>query len=250
MDSFELSKMVGAVLAALLLIVGSNVIVGARTAESPGQPANGYKLPTDTASAEPAPAEAAPAESAEVPSAKPTAPAPAAPAKEGAASAPAKVAAAPASAPAAPAAAPAAPAAAPAAAAPATAPAAPGGFDAKAVVAQVASAKPDDGAAIFKKCAACHVVKKDAPSGAAPNLWGIVNRPKASQPDFAAKYSDAMKAKGGDWTYENLAQFIHQPKGYVAGTKMAFAGIKDPAEIANVIAYLRTLADAPAPLPK
>ncbi|MBY0224571.1 MAG: cytochrome c family protein [Hyphomicrobium sp.] len=216
MDSFEMSKIAGAVLAALLLIVGSNVIIGARTASSPGQPVNGYTLPTDTATAEAAQAAADPVKTAE-------APALAAPAKDGAAPAPAKDAAAP-------------------------APAA-GGFDAKAVVALLASAKADDGAAGFKKCAACHAVKKDAPSGAAPNLWGIVNRPKAAQADFAAKYSDAMKAKGGEWTYENLALFLHQPKGYIAGTKMAFAGIKDPAEIANVIAYLRTLADAPAPLP-
>jgi cytochrome c len=217
MDSFEMSKIAGAVLAALLLIVGSNVIIGARTASSPGQPVSGYTLPTDTATAEAASAEADPVKTAEAPAA-------AAPAKDGAAPAPAKDAAAP-------------------------APAA-GGFDAKAVVAQLASAKADDGAAGFKKCAACHAVKKDAPSGAAPNLWGIVNRPKAAQADFAAKYSDAIKAKGGEWTYENLALFLHQPKGYIAGTKMAFAGIKDPAEIANVIAYLRTLADAPAPLPK
>ncbi len=216
MDSFEMSTIAGAVLAALLLIVGSNVIIGARTASSPGQPVNGYTLPTDTATAEAAPAGADPVKTAE-------APAVAAPAKDGSAPAPAKDAAAP-------------------------APAA-GGFDAKAVVAQLASAKADDGAAGFKKCAACHAVKKDAPSGAAPNLWGIVNRPKAVQADFAAKYSDAMKAKGGEWTYENLALFLHQPKGYIAGTKMAFAGIKDPTEIANVIAYLRTLADAPAPLP-
>lgn len=216
MDSFEMSKIAGAVLAALLLIVGSNVIIGARTAGSPGQPANGYRLSTDTATAEAAPAEADPAKKAEAPEA-------AAPVKDGAA-----------------------PAAVPAPAKDAAA----GGFDAKSVVAQLASAKADDGAAVFKKCAACHVVKKDAPSGAAPNLWGIVNRPKAAQADFAAKYSDAIKAKGGEWTYENLALFLHQPKGYIAGTKMAFAGIKDPAEIANVIAYLRTLADAPAPLPK
>jgi cytochrome c len=59
-----------------------------------------------------------------------------------------------------------------------------------------------------------------------------------------------MKAKGGTWTYEDLASFLHLPKAYVPGTKMAFPGIKDPAEIAGVVAYLRTLADAPAPLPK
>jgi cytochrome c len=210
MDSFELSKIAGALLSALLLIVASSVVIDAITAVSPTQPANGYRLPTDTAVAE-----AAPAEGGE----KPSAEAAAEPAKDGAS---------------------------PAAAAPA---AAAGGFDAKAVAAMVASASAEDGAGLFKKCSSCHVVKKDAASGVAPNLWGIVNRPKAAQADFAAKYSDAIKAKGGEWTYENLAAFIHQPKGYLPGTKMVFAGIKDPAEIANIVAYLRTLADSPAPLP-
>ncbi|OYW53340.1 MAG: hypothetical protein B7Y80_08575 [Hyphomicrobium sp. 32-62-53] len=213
MDSFEMSKMAGAVLAALLLIVATNVIVTAKTASSPTQPVAGYKLPTDTATAEAPAGEAA---------AKEVAEAPAAAGKDGAA-APAKDAAAP-------------------------APAA-GGFDAKAVVAMLASAKAEDGAAKFKACAACHQVKKDAPSAVAPNLWGIVNRPKAAQADFATKYSEAMKAKGGEWTYENLALFLHKPKDYVPGTKMVYNGIKDPAEIASVVAYLRTLADAPAPLP-
>jgi cytochrome c len=214
MDSFEMSKIAGAVLAALLLIVATNVIVTAKTSSSPTQPVAGYKLPTDTATAEAPAGEAKPAETAE---------APAAAAKDGAA-APAKDAA--------------------AAAAPAA-----GGFDAKAVVALLASAKAEDGAAKFKACAACHQVKKDAPSAVAPNLWGIVNRPKAAQADFAAKYSDAMKAKGGEWSYENLALFLHQPKAYVPGTKMVYNGMKDPADIASVIAYLRSLADAPAPLP-
>jgi len=221
MDSFEMSKMAGAVLAALLLIVATNVIVTAKTASSPNQPVAGYKLPTDTATAEAPAGEAKPAETAEAPAAAAKDVA-AAPAKDVAA-APAKDAAAP-------------------------APAA-GGFDAKAVVAMLASAKAEDGAAKFKACAACHQVKKDAPSAVAPNLWGIVNRPKAAQADFAAKYSEAMKAKGGEWTYENLALFLHKPKDYVPGTKMVYNGIKDPAEIASVVAYLRTLADAPAPLP-
>lgn len=213
MDSFEMSKMAGAVLAALLLIVATNVIVTAKTASSPNQPVAGYKLPTDTATAEAPAGEAKPAETAEAPAA----------AAKDVAAAPAKDAAAPAP--------------------------AGGGFDAKAVVAMLASAKAEDGAAKFKACAACHQVKKDAPSAVAPNLWGIVNRPKAAQADFAAKYSEAMKAKGGEWTYENLALFLHKPKDYVPGTKMVYNGIKDPAEIASVVAYLRTLADAPAPLP-
>jgi cytochrome c len=212
MDSFEMSKIAGAVLAALLLIVATNVIVTAKTSSSPTQPVAGYKLPTDTTTAEAPAGEAKPAETAEAPAAAP---------KDGAA-APAKD----------------------AVAAPAA-----GGFDAKAVVAMLASAKAEDGAAKFKACAACHQVKKDAPSAVAPNLWGIVNRPKAAQADFAAKYSDAMKAKGGEWTYENLALFLHKPKDYVPGTKMVYNGIKDPAEIASVVAYLRSLADTPATLP-
>ncbi|MCU0954235.1 MAG: c-type cytochrome [Hyphomicrobium sp.] len=183
----------------------------AKTAVSPVQPVDGYRLPTDTAAAPASAAEGAEKQAAEAPAA--AAKDAEAPAKDGAA------------------------------------PAAATGFDAKAVAAMVATAKAEDGAALFKKCAACHVVKKDAASGAAPNLWGILNRPLAAQADFAAKYSDALKAKGGEWTYENLAAFIHQPKGYIAGTKMAFAGVKDPAEVANIIAYLRSLADSPAPLP-
>lgn len=231
MNSFELSKIAGAVLAALLLIVAPKVIIEAWQASHSGHADVGYILPTDTSSATETAAAEAPA-----PAEEPAAAAPPADAKAAAAAPPAagetKAAAAPA-----------APAAAPAKPAPAT-----GGFDGKAVAALVAKASPDDGAAAFKKCAACHQVKKGAPSAAAPNLWGIVNRPKAAQPDFA-KYSDAMKKKGGEWTYENLALFIHKPKDYLPGTKMIFNGVKDQGDIANIIAYLRTLSDSPAPLP-
>lgn len=223
MDSFELSKIAGAVLAAVLLIVGPGVIIDA-SRSSHGSGEVGYILPTDTsraaeaeAGAAAAPVEAAAAPAATAPAAGETKAAPAAPAS---------------------------PAAAPAKPAPAA-----GGFDAKAVAALVATAKPEDGAAAFKKCSACHQVKKDAPSAVAPNLWGVVNRAKAAHPDFAAKYSEGMKSKGGEWTYENLAAFIHKPKDYVPGTKMIFNGIKDEGEIASIVAYLRTLADTPAPLP-
>lgn len=59
-----------------------------------------------------------------------------------------------------------------------------------------------------------------------------------------------MKEKGGDWNYEQLAGFIHDPKGWVPGTKMGFAGVKDDQELADIISYLRTLAPTPAPLPQ
>ena len=59
-----------------------------------------------------------------------------------------------------------------------------------------------------------------------------------------------MKAKGGDWSFDELNKFIADPKKDIAGTKMAFAGEKDDGKRADIIAYLRTLADSPVPLPK
>ena len=55
-----------------------------------------------------------------------------------------------------------------------------------------------------------------------------------------------MKKKGGKWTYEELFKFIHDPRGYIPGTAMTFAGIKSPQQRADVIAYLRTLSDNPS----
>ncbi len=142
------------------------------------------------------------------------------------------------------------PTAAPAAATPAAGgAAAPAAFDPAAVVAMIAKANPQNGEATIKKCLACHTDSKSEGSKLGPNLWGVVGRPKASRADFAG-YSDAMKAKGGDWTYLDLATFIHSPKTFVPGTKMIFAGISDPSDIADRRAYIRTLADTPAPLPQ
>lgn len=135
-------------------------------------------------------------------------------------------------------------------AAPATAagaPAAPAGMDFGKVVAAVATAKADAGQAAFKACAACHTPNKDGKNLVGPNLWGIVGRKKASHEGFA--YSEAIKGKGGAWTYEDLAHFIHAPGKFVPGTKMAFKGIADAAELADMLAYLRTLGNPPAPLP-
>lgn len=134
-----------------------------------------------------------------------------------------------------------------AAATAAGAPAAPAGMDFGKVVAAVATAKADAGQAAFKACAACHTATKDGKNLVGPNLWGIVGRNKASHEGFT--YSDAMKSKGGAWTYEDLAHFIHAPGKFVPGTKMTFKGIADPAELADMLAYLRTLGNPPAALP-
>ena len=81
-----------------------------------------------------------------------------------------------------------------------------------------------------------------------PNLWGVVGRPKASEPGF--NYSAALKAKGGSWTMDDLNQFIANPEGFVPGTNMTFAGIPRGGERAAIIAYLNSLSDNPAPLAK
>lgn len=122
-------------------------------------------------------------------------------------------------------------------------------FDAAAVVAMVSKAKPENAAGTFKKCAACHSADATSASKAGPNLWNILNRPKASRADFAG-YSDAIKAKASEkWSYENLAGFLHSPKTYMPGTKMNFGGVPEATDLADLLAYLRTLSDNPAPLP-
>jgi cytochrome c len=135
-----------------------------------------------------------------------------------------------------------------AAAATTTASPAAAAFDAKKVVAMVAKASAEAGQDAFKKCTTCHTPAKGGKNGTGPNLWGIVNKPKAAADGFA--YSPVLKGKGGNWTYEDLANYIYAPAGWLPGNKMAFAGVKDSQELADVIAYLRTLADSPAPLPQ
>src|SRR5262245_54188151 len=97
-------------------------------------------------------------------------------------------------------------------------------------------ASPDAGQAVFKKCATCHTVEKGGKHGTqGPNLWGVVGRHIGSAAGF--NYSEAMKARQSDWTYDNLANYLHDPKGWLPGNKMAFAGLSDDAELADVLAY-------------
>ncbi|MCJ9753637.1 cytochrome c family protein [Neorhizobium sp. BETTINA12A] len=107
------------------------------------------------------------------------------------------------------------------------------------------------GEATFKKCQSCHSGEKGGPNKVGPDLWGVVNRPVGEHEGFA--YSAGMKefSKGGaeHWTFDNLNHFLTAPKAFVKGTAMGFAGIKNDSERANLIAYLRTLADSPVPLP-
>ncbi|MET0483226.1 MAG: cytochrome c family protein [Aestuariivirgaceae bacterium] len=131
--------------------------------------------------------------------------------------------------------------------APAAAPAA-GAGETKPIAELLKTASPEKGQTVAKACAACHDLTKANANKVGPGLWNVVDRPIASHPGFA--YSDAMKAKSADkWTYDHLNGFLHNPKGYVPGTKMTYAGVTRDDQRADLIAYLRTLADSPQPLP-
>lgn len=112
----------------------------------------------------------------------------------------------------------------------------------------LASASVQKGEASAKKCAACHTFGKGEPNRVGPNLYGVVGRPKGSEPGF--DYSAGMKAKGGNWTIDDLNIFLTSPRAFVSGTKMSFAGLPRGSERADVIAFLNTKSDNPAPLPK
>ncbi len=112
----------------------------------------------------------------------------------------------------------------------------------------LASADAAKGQSVAKACMACHDFAKGGPNKVGPNLWGVVGRKHGSAAGFA--YSEAMAAKSAeDWTYEALNAFLKAPKEAVAGTKMAYGGLKKDKDRADLLAYLASLSDSPLPFP-
>ena len=113
----------------------------------------------------------------------------------------------------------------------------------------LASADVVAGEKVAKKCVSCHTFDNGGGNKTGPSLYGIVERGIGSVDGFG--YSSALSTYGSGktWTYEELNGFLWKPKAHVKGTSMGFGGIKKTKDRANLVAYLRGLADTPAALP-
>jgi cytochrome c len=113
-----------------------------------------------------------------------------------------------------------------------------GGEAAKPIEFYLASADVAKGEQVFKKCAACHNADQGGANALGPNLWGVVGKPHAAHPGFA--FSDALKGVPGTWDFKALDTWLANPKKYAPGTKMTFAGLGNPQDRADVIAFLNS----------
>jgi cytochrome c len=123
-----------------------------------------------------------------------------------------------------------------------------GGAEAEQPIAvYLAKADAAKGENVFKKCAACHNAEPGGANALGPALYGVMGNPVAAHPGFA--FSDALKGKGGTWDWDTMSAWLASPKKFAPGTKMTFAGLGNPQERADVMAFLNSRDASPLPLP-
>ena len=123
-----------------------------------------------------------------------------------------------------------------------------GGAEAEKPIAfYLASADPAAGEQVFKKCTACHNADQGGTNALGPGLYGVMGNGVAGHPGFA--FSDALKGKGGNWDWDTMSAWLASPKKFAPGTKMTFAGLSNPQDRANVMAFLNSRDASPLPLP-
>ena len=107
------------------------------------------------------------------------------------------------------------------------------------IAALLGAADPAKGAEVFKKCAACHTINQGGANGIGPNLYHTMGE-GVGQGKGGFAFSEALKSKGGEWSFDNLDHWLKSPREFAPGTKMTFAGLSNPADRANLIAWLNT----------
>ena len=124
-----------------------------------------------------------------------------------------------------------------------------GGAEAEKPIAfYLASADAAAGEQVFKKCLACHNADKGGANALGPNLWGVLGE-EVGKGAHGFAFSPALSGVGGTWNWDNLSAWLASPKKFAPGTKMTFAGLSNPQDRANVIAFLNAHSDGPLPLP-
>ncbi len=101
----------------------------------------------------------------------------------------------------------------------------------------LANGSAANGEAAFARCIACHTIDNGGADGLGPNIHGVLGQPVGAA-SSAFAYSSAVADLGGEWTYDNMSDWLERPARFAPGTKMAFAGISDDQERADVILYL------------
>ena len=123
-----------------------------------------------------------------------------------------------------------------------------GGAEAEKPIAfYLATADAAAGEQVFKKCTACHNADQGGANALGPGLYGVMGNAVASHPGYA--FTDALKGNGGSWDWDTMSAWLASPKKFAPGTKMTFAGLSNPQDRANVMAFLNSRDASPLPVP-